>query len=248
MDTSYHQQLLEHTGKRIRFYRRLKKLSQDELATAIHKSESTLSKYERGTIAIDIATLCDIAQVLDVSISDLVDIPKPATLTKSENLGLFGGKEDLYIYYYNKLSKRFEVGLIHMLQSQSSVDKGLIPCHCYLDIPYSGEYDDCTYFCTGNIDHYDTISFLDMDNATMKMDRMRLYIFNPYGRSTKTWGFFTGMAYCTSSIYIYKTLISAAPIPIGDLVPADFAYTTEEIKQLKSQHMIRYDPIEKAGT
>ena len=48
MDTSYHQQLLEHTGKRIRFYRRLKKLSQDELATAIHKSESTLSKYERG--------------------------------------------------------------------------------------------------------------------------------------------------------------------------------------------------------
>lgn len=73
MDTSYHQQLLEHTGKRIRFYRRLKKLSQDELATAIHKSESTLSKYERGTIAIDIATLLDIARVLNVSISELVN-------------------------------------------------------------------------------------------------------------------------------------------------------------------------------
>ena len=111
MDTSFHQQLLEHTGKRIRFYRRLKKLSQDELAIAIHKSESTLSKYERGTIAIDIATLHDIAGVLDVSISDLVDYNIPAPQKKSTGTGLFGNKDILHLYYYEKYTKNSNMAL-----------------------------------------------------------------------------------------------------------------------------------------
>lgn len=79
MDISYHQQLLEYTKECIRFYRKLNKLSQDELAAAIHKSESTLSKYERGAIAIDIATLYDIARMLKVNVPDLMDFAPPST-------------------------------------------------------------------------------------------------------------------------------------------------------------------------
>lgn len=40
--------LYNHVGSRIRFYRKLKNMTQDQLAAAIHKSESTLSKYESG--------------------------------------------------------------------------------------------------------------------------------------------------------------------------------------------------------
>ena len=49
--------LYNHVGSRIRFYRKLKNMTQDQLAAAIHKSESTLSKYESGQIAIDVGSL-----------------------------------------------------------------------------------------------------------------------------------------------------------------------------------------------
>ncbi|MBQ3131438.1 MAG: helix-turn-helix transcriptional regulator [Clostridia bacterium] len=242
MDTSYHQQLLEHTGKRIRFYRKLKKLSQDELATAIHKSESTLSKYERGAIAIDIGTLHDIARVLDVSISDLVDFNIPPSSKKPDGSGLFSGKDTLHIYYYNRHIKRFEIGLMQL--DYSSSDGNSIPCRCYLDIPHSGHYEDCKYFCTGSMHGYNLVSYIDINNTTMKMDRMRLYIFNPYGRTAKAWELFTGISYGISSIFLHKTLISSEPIPMSVLDPTDFYYSPDELKQLKNLHLIRFDPLD----
>lgn len=41
-------------GARIRYYRNLNKISLQTLAQSIHKSISTVSKYESGQIAIDI--------------------------------------------------------------------------------------------------------------------------------------------------------------------------------------------------
>ena len=41
-------------GNKIRQFRQSRKMTLDELAPAIHKSRTTLSKYERGEISIDI--------------------------------------------------------------------------------------------------------------------------------------------------------------------------------------------------
>ena len=40
--------LYNHVGSRIRFYRKLKNMTQDQLAAAIHKSESTLTNTKAG--------------------------------------------------------------------------------------------------------------------------------------------------------------------------------------------------------
>ena len=77
MEEKYHQRLLEHTGKRIRFYRKLCNMSQDQLAAAIYKSESTLSKYERGAISPDVVTLYDIAHALNIDAYQLLDYEAP---------------------------------------------------------------------------------------------------------------------------------------------------------------------------
>lgn len=243
MDTNYHQQLLEHTGRRIRFYRRLKKLSQDELAAAIHKSESTLSKYERGTIAIDIATLQDIARVLNVSISDLVDFDQPTPLKKAGGAGLFDKSSTLYIYFYHKHKKKFESGVIHLNYSDDGGASA--QCRCYLSIPPSGELEECTYYSTGTVNCFDLVSYINITNSTMPMDRMCIYIMNPYARNANAWGLFTGIAYDGSSVFLYKTLISPKPIPVSELDPADFIYSSEDIKLLKAQQMLEFNHPEK---
>lgn len=242
MDSSYHQQLLEYTGKCIRFYRKLNKLSQDELAAAIHKSESTLSKYERGAIAIDIATLHDIARVLKVSASDLMDFAPPSTEKQIEPSYLFDKVDTLYIYYYSGRKKQFDYGIICFDYSRATDSH--IPCKCYLDIPISGNVEDCTYYCTGVLDCYDMVSYINMQNSTMPMDHMQLYIMNPYARNAKVWAFFTGIAYDVSSLFLYKTLISTRPVPMSSLNAADFTLTHEDAKNLRLRQRVNFSHLE----
>ena len=54
----------EKIGKKINIYRRAKKMTLEELSQQVCKSKSTLSKYEKGAISIDIETLYDIASAL----------------------------------------------------------------------------------------------------------------------------------------------------------------------------------------
>ena len=60
-----------YVGKQIRKYRKAGKMTLQDLADAIHKSRATICKYENGEIAVDIETLYEISQVLQVSISQL---------------------------------------------------------------------------------------------------------------------------------------------------------------------------------
>ncbi|HBD64518.1 MAG TPA: XRE family transcriptional regulator, partial [Clostridiales bacterium] len=66
-------ELLKYVGSQIKMFRKIKKLTIDDLAKMIGKSKSTVSKYESGEIAIDIATLYDIASALNTSMVILTD-------------------------------------------------------------------------------------------------------------------------------------------------------------------------------
>ena len=63
-----------HVGKMIRKYRKAANLTLQQLADAIHKSRATICKYENGDISMDIETLYEISQVLQVSVPQLTDI------------------------------------------------------------------------------------------------------------------------------------------------------------------------------
>lgn len=59
-------ELTKETGKRIHDFRKIRGLNQEELARLIYKSKATLSKYEKGEIAIDLDTLKQLALALHV--------------------------------------------------------------------------------------------------------------------------------------------------------------------------------------
>ena len=51
-------------GSQIRTLRKKRKMTLDDLSGIIHKSRSTISKYEKGEIAIDRETLYEIADAI----------------------------------------------------------------------------------------------------------------------------------------------------------------------------------------
>lgn len=72
-------EITNHIGQRIRLYRKNKQLTLEQFAAQLHKSKSTVSKYECGEISIDIETLYEIADALQISIRQLLDRVEPHT-------------------------------------------------------------------------------------------------------------------------------------------------------------------------
>lgn len=71
-----HKQRLIDTGKRIKEARVLNKMTQQELADKIEKTESSIRKYEKGIVDIPLSVLERLATVLNVSSGDLIYGPE----------------------------------------------------------------------------------------------------------------------------------------------------------------------------
>ena len=99
MDTA-RENITREVGSRIRYARKSRGMSMDELAQAIYKTRSAISKYENGQISVDIATLYDIANALKVSIYDLLyrNTPDIDQEYNAEVPAFFREVSQLYIY------------------------------------------------------------------------------------------------------------------------------------------------------
>ena len=77
-------------GRRVRYFRKRRGLTLSEVAERICKSQSAVSKYERGEMAIDVATLYDLAAVLGVNVELLLYQPdRPAPMPASSGIPAF---------------------------------------------------------------------------------------------------------------------------------------------------------------
>lgn len=60
--------LSKQAGTAVREYRKIRKMSLEQLARMIQKSRSTVAKYETGEISMDLDTLYEISQALNVPV------------------------------------------------------------------------------------------------------------------------------------------------------------------------------------
>lgn len=80
------EQLKQNIGQRVKSARRLRGLTQAELADAIDKAFETISNIERGKTAPNFMTLSDIAEALDVPLKDFFDVGSGAEATERQDL------------------------------------------------------------------------------------------------------------------------------------------------------------------
>ena len=84
----------EKIGNNIKKWRKLKKLTQQELGEKIDKTLSSIQKYEKGNVRIPIDVLSNIAKALNITIDDLLfGIVESSENVKEEALKEFNIKE-----------------------------------------------------------------------------------------------------------------------------------------------------------
>lgn len=159
-------------GKTIKYYRKKKKLTLQELADRTGFSKGYLSKLEKSDKAPPLSTLGTIANVLDVTPSILLGATpqgKRISFVKANQRHLFAGNGSGFGYYYESIAhdyhdKSFEPFILtipvdaQMIMFQHNHEEMLFVLEGTMkfkhgDQEYIVEKGDCVYF-DANIPHF----------------------------------------------------------------------------------------------
>jgi len=185
--------LTEEIGAKIKFYRQKSRLTLQELADAICKSRSTVSKYENGLISIDIVTLYDIARVLNVRAEQLL-YQEPVSVSQDLDTNVPSFFKDLvqfYVYFYDG---RNDSLCICVIDVSGREDSGAFRIALYMNIDSYDHYQNCENTYVGQLKHYDALSNMTLQNVDTPMEQITISILAPYLNAPEKWGLFYGIS------------------------------------------------------
>lgn len=173
-------------GSKIKYYRRKRHMTIDELAEHICKSRSCISKYENGRIALDVCTLYDIAEALKVSVSQLMcaDEAGEADISIRNAPLFFAGLKRLYGYYFDG---RTNSTVRIVTDIEPADEQGVFPVDMYMNVCDYDNYRDCENTYRGTLRHFDSISIILLQNKNMPMEQYQIGIPSPYMNAESKW-------------------------------------------------------------
>ena len=184
-------QISEHIGRRIKLYRKNKQLTQEQFAQKINKSKSAVSKYECGEISIDIETLYEIADVLEISIQQLLDCNIEKTFSLPGLQGFFSAPARFYVYYLNKNSTRIVRGVLEINQMDDCEYTTVL----YADLKNYENLYSCQHLYFGDIHYSDSYVNMVMKNQANPAERVFFIIANPFkNNASLTVGILSGIS------------------------------------------------------
>lgn len=227
-----------HVGERIRFYRNIRGITIQQLADSINKCKTTVSKYERGEIIIDIETLVEISNVLKVPVEQIIDYQKAIENTphKKGHNDLFYKANKLYIYFYDGRIHSINCGVIEI--KNHTTDNNVV---FYLNVESAENYHNCKSFYSGKLDYYNPFIRISLFNQCNDMEQLLIYIIKPMDLSKETMGLFCGISNKPLLPSANKCLISLEPQKMNDSLINCLKFSKEEIHQFKKLNLFMVD-------
>lgn len=229
----------EHAGMRIRMYRKYKGLSLEELASIINKSPSTLSKYETGKVVIDIDSLFEIAEALELSVNQLIDYKLP---DRRQSRGLNGEgfffQSELYYAYLTSTARAKDVYtcVIQIIRGvEKQTEESLI---LYLGLDDLENYTNSQFIYNGKIRYFDHGAAISLTNPYDYSDVGFIYAKSPFSTEMKTSGIMTFVSQYYRNPCSAKVVISLKPLPIDEVLYQELSVSDREtIRDLKNKNL-----------
>jgi transcriptional regulator with XRE-family HTH domain len=224
--------LAKHVGSKIRFLRKQKNYSLTDFSKLINKSAATLSKYENGSIVIDIETLFEISTILDVDMSSFTDdyapLPRKSRVLPAKTI--FGGGDVLYMYIFDGKSNTVEKSLIKVRYNDTL---RIFEAELFLDIDSYDTYHNCVRYYTGEFKPFDLISSFVFVNQTNSIEQVMINISNPLDNATMAMGLLTGISSYTHVPVAMKTILSRNPLSDSAEICARLSFSKEDLRSIK---------------
>ena len=229
--------LEKEVGRKIRYYRKKKKLKACELAAAVNKSSASISKYENGQIAIDIVTLYEIADALDVPPEKLLyHAPSPAAVVMDESVpAFFIGVTRLYMYYFDGRNNRVTRTVIDI---REKVRGNVYDVAMFMNFEDYDEYQNCEITYLGTLQHHGAVSNMILQNPDSEMDIYLVCVPAPYLNADTKWGQDFGISGrpimpTSNKVFLSKHIMKEDAEFIKDL-----HVSKEDIRILKQYNML----------
>ncbi|MDD5922151.1 MAG: helix-turn-helix transcriptional regulator [Eubacteriales bacterium] len=229
--------IAQEIGSKIRYYRKKKGMTVDQLAAAICKSKSSVSKYESGQIVMDIESLYDIAQALDVRVTQLLYLPPSdyeGPLSGSVP-AFFAGLSHFYMYYFDGRIKQINRCVLDVSREMKP---GVFHAQMFMNVPDYQNYTQCENWYEGTLNHYDALSLLVLQNQNMEMDLYQVAISSPYMNAPMKWALAFGISSrplmpTSTKVLLSKTIQEETPE-----FEKSLRFSKEDIRLMKLYNML----------
>lgn len=207
--------LLYHVGKRIKLFRTKQNLTITQLGDMVHLSPSAISKYENAKLSIDIRTLVQIAEALEVTVNQLIDYQKPvvAEKYKTNTINFFRRSNRFYMYQYFHLDKRIHACVIEITER---LDYEPDKISLYYSCEDLDNYVDSGYIYTGKMSCYDLITNFSCKNPYNPSDELSIYAKSTFAKGNITTGLLCALSQSLRNPYAIKVIFSLNPLPQDD--------------------------------
>ena len=236
----------KYIGSRIKNYRKMKKLTLQQLADRIHKSRATVSKYENGEITVDVETLYEISVALDISFSQLTDYHPaeeeeevmPQALNYNGESPFFKANK-LYFYFYDGRFRALKEAVIN-IHKNSMNDNGCYEASLSLHVTTpSGKSSEVYY--TGEVLYSDMLIRFSFVNMYNRLEQDLLYIFNPLELREQTEGLLCGISSTDLMPCAFKCIVALKPDNDYEALKKSLTLTNQEMKRWQKLNMLVVD-------
>lgn len=222
-------------GRKIRNIRKSKNMRLEDLAMAINKTKSTLSKYEKGSISIDICTLYDISDALDVHIEQLLYMKEyKNNIEKKEEVNFFSGCSRLYAYIYDGRNNQV---IISVIDITSKNDDGSYKTTFYMNVKDYTDYQNCENTYSGFTKHYDILTHITLYNQSTQLETMSINILASFLETNKKWGLISAVSFRPFMPVSTKILFTKEPLGITPDLINELKISKEDIRIMKLYNM-----------
>lgn len=230
--------IAKEIGLKIKLLRKQKGLTLQDLANAICKSKATVSKYETGQIMLDIATLYDIADVLAVSVDQLLcHRAVPETMPLHTNVPhFFKNQNRFYMYLFdgrNNSVMRSVINVLHIING----DMQRYKTEMFMNVPDLRTYQICENTYTGTMTHYDALTNLTFQNCNTPMEQYSINILASFLDAPAKWGLAFGISTRPLMPIAAKILLTKKPQQETAAFIHQLHVSKEDIRLLKLYNM-----------
>lgn len=224
-------------GRKIRFYRKQKNMTLQELACLINKSKPCVSKYELGQISIDIGTIYEIARALNIHVEQLLYAPPTKPMENKEDRipAFFKGLSQFYIYMFDGRSNTLNRCVVDVLER---TEYNTYKVMMYLNISGYEEYQNCENTYYGYLKHYDALSHLLLQHQDSPIEQVTITILASYLNTNTKWGMFFGLSTRPLFPCAAKALFSRKKLPENQQLYRELMISKEDIRLLKLYNML----------
>ena len=201
--------LLEHIGRKIKFYRVKRKLTVTQLARMVHLSPSAISKYENAKLSIDIRTLFHIAEALDVTVNQLLDYQKSVKQEKyrTNTINFFRRSNLFYMYQYFGIDKQIHACVFEVTDGD---DKDQVSV--YYSCEDLEHYVDSGYIYKGVMSCHDLVTNFYLKNPYNFSDEFFICAKSTFLQGSTTTGLLSALSQSLRNPYATKVIFSLTPL------------------------------------